>query len=236
MKKVLLVAIICSFALGNFSAISQAAPPENSTTEAQDSLLDDVNWYWLNSDAKYSNFFDPESLQINSRIITDTGSVPTEIQGWIKTTYSYEGAKETIKSYGIENVIPDPSKLSYSLALLKIDPQNRIVRYAREDFYDAEGKVIWSKDPRTAKDIEINSQKFEEIFYDAIVDEVFRQGESDRRTAPEEEHWLILWTVNDENGVTTASADTTTFRLRNNKSRQKIPKIKRSKFSSLKRW
>ena len=146
MKKVFLAAIICSFVLGNFSAISQASPPEESPAkEVEDSLLDDVNWYWLNSDAKYSKYFDPESLQINSRIITDTGSVPTEIQGWTKTTYSFEGAVETIQNYGIEKLIPDPTQLSYSLALLKIDPQNRTIQYAREDFYNPEGKIIWSK-------------------------------------------------------------------------------------------
>ncbi|MBR1421221.1 MAG: hypothetical protein IJ575_09255 [Selenomonadaceae bacterium] len=213
MKKVFLAAIICSFVLGNFSAISQASPPEESPAkEVEDSLLDDVNWYWLNSDAKYSKYFDPESLQINSRIITDTGSVPTEIQGWTKTTYSFEGAVETIQNYGIEKLIPDPTQLSYSLALLKIDPQNRTIQYAREDFYNPEGKIIWSKNDGRVK--EINSQSFDEDFYAAIIDEVFRQGETNRRTA--EDRWIDLWTVNDENGTTTVAADTTTFRFRNN--------------------
>lgn len=171
-----------------------------------------VQWYWLKSDDKYSKYFDPDSVKITKFARTDSGQeVATEIEAWTKTTYSPEGAADTIKSYGISSVLPDPRILSYSLALFKINPQTRMIQYAREDFYNARGQIIWSKADGRVK--EINSQAFDEDFYAAIVDEVFRQGEVDRKNA--EDRWIDLWAFTDKNGLTTnVSADTTTMQLK----------------------
>jgi len=168
-------------------------------------------WFWLSSDAKYTKYFEPDTVKVVRKAQTQHGDVATEIEGWTKTTYTYAGAAETIKNYEIQSVLPNPSMLSYSLALLRINPQNRTIQYAREDFYNAEGKIIWSKTDGRVK--EINSQSFDEDFYTSMVDEVFRQGETKRRLA--EDRWITLWTDTSSSGVTTTvTADTTTMRLR----------------------
>lgn len=174
-------------------------------------LADDAggtDWYWLSSDEKYSNFFDPASVVATASVETARGRVPTEIEAYIKTGYSYGGAQETIAAYGIGEVIPDPAQLSFSVALLKVNPQNRTVQYMKEDFYDASGRVLWSHTDGREK--EINSQSFDEQYYDAIVDHVFHQHELERRVA--QDRWQDLWTSEVDGLMTTAIADTTTMR------------------------
>ena len=116
--------------------------------------------------------------------------MPTVIHGWIKTSFSYEGAKETIANYGIKDILPDPAALAYSLALVEVSPQNRTFRYLEEDFYDARGNILWSKrTPGSEK--EMNSQQYDETFYAAIVDSVFGMGELERLTSSD--RWYELW-------------------------------------------
>ena len=172
----------------------------------------ETQWYWLKSDDKYSKYFDPDSVKVTKKARTDSGQeIPTEIEAWTKTTYSNEGAAETIKSYGISSVLPNPKVLSYSLALFKINPQTRMIQYAREDFYNAKNQILWSKTDGRVK--EINSQAFDEDFYAAIVDEVFKQGEVERKNSPE--RWIELWNHTNREGLTAnASADTTTMQLK----------------------
>ena len=169
-------------------------------------------WYWLASDNKYSKFFNPSTVKVTKKAKTESGKeIPTEIEAWTKTVYTYEGAEKTIKEYGITKSLPDPKVLSYSLALLKINPQTRTIQYAREDFYNAENTVIWSTSEGRVK--EINSQSFDEDFYAAIVDEVFRHGEVDRKNA--KDRWIDLWKYTNEKGETTSCiADTTTMQLK----------------------
>ena len=169
---------------------------------------DDTEWYWLSSDEKYSNFIDPASVVTTASVETAHGRVPTEIEAYIKTGYSYGGAQETIAAYGIGEVIQNPSQLSFSVALLKVNPQNRTVQYMKEDFYDASGRVLWSHTDGREK--EINSQSFDEQYYDAIVDHVFHQHELERRVA--QDRWQDLWTSEVDGLTTTAIADTTTMR------------------------
>lgn len=174
-------------------------------------LADDAggtDWYWLSSDEKYSNFFDPASVVATASVETARGRVPTEIEAYIKTGYSYGGAQETIAAYGIGAVIPAPAQLAFSVALLKVNPQNRTVQYMKEDFYDASGRVLWSHTDGREK--EINSQSFDEQYYDAIVDHVFHQHELERRVA--QDRWQDLWTSEVDGLTTTAIADTTTMR------------------------
>lgn len=174
-------------------------------------LADDAggtDWYWLSSDEKYSNFFDPASVVATASVETARGRVPTEIEAYIKTGYSYGGAQETIAAYGIGEVIPDPAQLAFSVALLKVNPQNRTVQYMKEDFYDASGRVLWSHTDGREK--EINSKSFDEQYYDAIVDHVFHQHELERRVA--QDRWQDLWTSEVDGLTTTAIADTTTMR------------------------
>ena len=180
--------------------------PLNAVAETQ--------WFWLDSNDKYSKYFNPDSVTVKKKVVTSDGrDIAIEIEAWTKTTYSYEGAEETIKNYNIKNVLPDPNSLSYSLALLRVNPQNRTLQYIREDFYNQKDQVVWSKEEGRVK--EITSQTFDEEFYCAIVDEVFRMGERDRKRAPTSERWLELWTYTDGEGITTSlSADTTTMRLK----------------------
>ena len=201
--KILSAIIFSAILIFNFNVYAASLnPPPNKETE----------WYWLASNPKYSKFFAPGTVKIIKQATTEDGKeIPTEIEAWTKTTYTLDGAKETIKAYEITNILPDPKKFSYSLALCKINPQTRTIQYTREDFYDTNNKVIWSKTDGRVK--EINSQAFDEDFYAAIVDEVFRQGEVERKNA--EDRWIELWTFTDSKGVkTTVTADTTTMQLK----------------------
>ena len=173
-----------------------------------------VDWFWLDSNDKYSKYFEPDSVTVKKKVVTSDGrEIAIEIEAWTKTTFTYEGAAETIKNYGIGNILPDPKNLAYSLALLRVNPQNRTLQYVREDFYNDKDQVVWSKAEGRVK--EINTRSFDEEFYCAIVDEVFQMGERDRKRAPTEERWIDLWTYTDSTGATTTlSADTTTMRLK----------------------
>ena len=199
LKKIFSLAIICA-------AILFA----NNAAQAEE-----VNWFWLDSNEKYSKYFNPDSVEVTKKVVTKDGrEIAIEIEAWTKTTYSYEGAADTIKTYELTKILPDPRSLSYSLALLRINPQNRMLQYIREDFYDANGQVVYSRgeDSRVK---EINSQSFDEEFYCAVVDEVFQLGERDKKRAPTAERWIELWTYTDENGDTkNLTADTTTMRLK----------------------
>lgn len=172
----------------------------------------ETSWYWLFADDRYSKFFDPNSVKVEKKVVTSDGrEIPIEIEAWTKTSYTYEGAAETIKTYGIANILPDPAALSYSVALLRINPQNRTLQYAREDFYNDKNEVIWSDGERHVK--EINSQSFDEDFYCAIVDEVFNFNEGDHKIAAD--RWIELYSYTKENGDTVnLTADTTTMRLK----------------------
>ena len=206
-----LIVGVLAVSLPLVSNTALAASQPNKSAAAQTSEKDS-SWYFLSADDKYGKWFEPVSVKIVKEVKTADGkSIPTEIEAWTKTTYTYEGAALTIKNYDLKTILPDPNMLSYSLALLRINPQNRTIQYAREDFYDAKGKVTWSSAENKIK--EINSQSFDEVLYAAIVDEVFRQGEMDRKNA--QDRWIELWQSTDDNGnVTKVTADTTTMRLK----------------------
>lgn len=203
----------CACLLGGVAfvgpAVAEAAAvPQDSQTEQKQAA---DAWYWLSSDDNYSKFFDPASVvTVKSAKKASGERVPTEIQAWIKTGYSYGGAKETIESYDIGTLLK-PEQLSYSLAQVTINPQNRTIQYLKEDFYDPQGQVVWSTTEGRVK--EINSQQFDEAYYNAVVDEVFRVGEMKRAAA--EDRWIDLWKEEAEDGqVTSVTADTTTMRLK----------------------
>ena len=209
-KKFLAAGLILSALTISFPLINaEAAPANNKNISAAQT---DSNWYFLSADDKYGKFFEPGSVKVVKKVTTADGKeIPTEIEAWTKTTYTYEGAMLTIDNYDLRSILTDPKMLSYSLALLRINPQNRTIQYAREDFYDANGKLTWSTTDEKIK--EINVQSFDEVFYAAIVDEVFRNGEMDRKNA--KDRWIDLWNATDENGnTTTVTADTTTMRLK----------------------
>lgn len=171
-------------------------------------------WYWLASDAKYSKFFAPKEVKVvkSLNVAGLEHAVPTVIHGWVKTGFSYEGAKETIDNYGIKDILPDPAALACSIALVEVSPQNRTFRYLEEDFYDTRGNILWSKrTPSSEK--EMNSQQYDETFYAAIVDSVFGMGELERLTSPT--RWIELWKVNLSDGAEeSAIADTSTMRIK----------------------
>ena len=209
LKKSSFVPVLAALLLAAPLAPASAFAEEAQTAQAApQSTSEETGWYWLSSDDKYSNYFDPSSVVTTGSVETARGKVATEIEAYIKTSYSYGGAQETIQSYGVKDVIPNPAQLSYSVALLKVNPQNRTVQYAKEDFYDPQGKVVWSH--ADGKEKEINSQSFDEQFYTVIVDNVFHEGETERAKA--EDRWLDLYTSEIDGLTTTAIADTTTMR------------------------
>ena len=168
-------------------------------------------WTWLSSNEKYSKFYAPASVRVTERVTLGgkTGTVATEITAEIKTSFSYEGAEETIRNYKIGHVIENPARLSYAVAQVRVVPQSRTLQYLGETFYDAAGEVLWSKGG--GKEKEMNSQQFDEEFYAAIVDMIFRQGEMARLRA--DDRWILLWSDETSAGVRTqVTADTSTMR------------------------
>ena len=168
-------------------------------------------WTWLSSNDKYSKFYAPSSVRVAKSVMLPGKQqvVATEITADIKTTFSYEGAEETIRNYKIGHVIANPNLLSYSIAQVRVVPQNRLLQYVGETFYDAAGNVLWSKGMGTEK--EMTSQQFDEEFYAAIVDTVFHQGEMERLRA--DDRWILLWTDETVAGIKTqVTADTSTMR------------------------
>ena len=168
-------------------------------------------WTWLSSNDKYSKFYAPASVRVTQSVMP-TGkkeAVATELTADIRTSFSYEGAEETIRNYKIGHVITSPSQLSYAIAQVRVVPQTRLLQYVGETFYDAAGNVLWSKGGGSEK--EMNSQQFDEEFYAAIVDMVFHQGEMNRLRA--DDRWILLWTDETVSGIKTqVTADTSTMR------------------------
>ena len=160
----------------------------------------DSEWYWINSDDKYSKYF--SMTRINT--VSSQNGIPTCIEDWIKTGYAPGGAAEAIANMKLP--INDPNQLSYSLALVRMDPQQRTFWYMEEIFYDKDGKALYTLRHQTPIKKEINSQSFDEKFYAMIVDRVFNKGEGGRLIA--KDRWLTLW----QNSSGTSSADTATLR------------------------
>jgi len=170
-------------------------------------------WYWLSSDDNYSKYFDPSSVVITRTVETAHGKVPTEIQVWTKTAYSYGGAQETLKAYGLSDKFPDASQLNFSTAQLVIRPQFRTVQCVAEHFYNAKGEVIWSEANAAAKEREVNSQNFNEDFYAATVDQGFHQSREMERVKAKN-RWLTVFDSTSPDGVYThIKADTSTMRM-----------------------
>ena len=168
-------------------------------------------WTWLSSNDKYSKFYAPASVRVTQSVMPagKKQTVATEITADIRTSFSYEGAEETIRNYKIGHVITSPSQLSYAIAQVRVVPQTRLLQYVGETFYDAAGNVLWSKGMGTEK--EMNSQQFDEEFYAAMIDIVFRQGEMARLRA--DDRWILLWTDETASGIKTqVTADTSTMR------------------------
>ena len=126
----------------------------------------ETKWEWICSNNKYSQFFAPETLDQN--ITSKTITV------WTKTTYSYEGAEKTIKSYNKDNLITDPSRLSYSMSRIIINPQERKILYLSEVFYDTNGKSLWAEQSNNDWD-EITPYSYNEKIFYGILDYVYHR-------------------------------------------------------------
>ena len=54
--------------------------PLNAAAETQ--------WFWLDSNDKYSKYFEPDSVTIKKKVVTSDGrEIAIEIEAWTKTTY-----------------------------------------------------------------------------------------------------------------------------------------------------
>ena len=161
---------------------------------------DSKEWFWLNSDEKYSKYYSPSDV----RTMQAFDGIAVKIRAWTKTTYSPGGAQETLENYNITDI--NPLDLSYSLAEVHINPQNRTLAYVQELFYDADGRVLWQKEYNPLRYKEMTSQEFDEDFYTSIVDSVFGQGEVERQHA--DDRWLLLWQETADNRSIRGQADT----------------------------
>lgn len=180
-------------------------------------------WFWLSSDDNYSKYIDYQSVvKMPRRSKAGEAAYEMDVQAWTKTEYSYEGAKETLKAYGLLDKIGDPGKLAYSTALLSINPQTRQVWYMEEHFHDKAGAVIWSHANDAAyrnddaKGKEINSQAFDAAFYQAAIDRAF-PGAGETARAEAKDRWYDIFTKQTPDGIRyTIAADTTTMRMEKN--------------------
>lgn len=160
----------------------------------------DSEWYWITSDDKYSKYFSTERINV----VSSKDGIPACIEDWIKTSYAPGGAAEAISNMKLP--IDDPNNLSYSLALVRMNPQDRTFWYMEEIFYDKDGRALYTLRHSSPIIKDINSQSFDEKFYAMIVDRVFNKGEGGRLIA--KDRWLTLW----QNSSGTSSADTATLR------------------------
>ncbi|WP_196594173.1 hypothetical protein [Pectinatus sottacetonis] len=170
----------------------------------------ETKWIWVYSDSRYGKLYAPSRITVTQR----KNGIPICIEAWIKTTYSAAGAAETVSAMNMSKEIHKASDLRYSLALVEIDPQNRTIKYTREIFYDARGNILTSHVYDKPRLKEINSQSFDENFYDAIVDHVFNEGETQRAKASD--RWITLWRNVNAYTAVSATADTTTIRKHGN--------------------
>ena len=203
---VLMIALLIALYFFGFGKANAAPAPANPATAANTGATI-KDWVWISSNAKYSKYFSPTNVKVTQKI----GDVATVILAKTRTTYDYSGATETVTNLKLTSV--NPAELKSSIAEVEIVPQNRTISYVVERFYDANGKQLVEKkyNPRTLK--EINSQSFDEDFYTAIVDQVFRHGETERRKASD--RWFNLVDINTANGGKVhAIADSTTMRLK----------------------
>lgn len=162
-------------------------------------------WYWISSDSKFSKFFNPGEV----KVIAQQDGIPTLIQDYIKTSYSAAGAAETIQAMKLN--IKNPADLSYSIAKVWVNPQNRTISYMEETFYNKDGKALYKNIPAQPRHKPINSQAFDEKFYTYIVDQVYHQGETKYLNSPQ--RWLTIW----DNGSGDNAADTSTmYQIKNN--------------------
>ncbi|TCS76756.1 hypothetical protein [Pectinatus cerevisiiphilus] len=168
-----------------------------------------TTWTWIASDERYGKFYTPERVRVTTR---DSNGTPTCIEAWIKTAYTPAGAAETVPAMNLTKEIPNPAVLSYSLAFIEINPQGRTLDYKEEIFYDKNGNVLVSHKYAQPRLKEINSQSFDENFYDAIVDQVFGKGETARTKA--NDRWITLWRQINAGMASSSTADTTTIRKR----------------------
>lgn len=200
MKKLFLTGVFFLF-------IFMAAAPSIIHAQAGQNTTGETSWTWIASDEKYGKFYAPERVRVTAR----ENDVPICIEAWIKTAYTTAGAAETVSAMGLKE-ISNPASLSYSLALIEINPQGRTLDYKQEIFYDKEGNILVSHKYDQPRLKEINSQSFDENFYDAIVDQVFGQGETARTKA--NDRWITLWRKVDADTASSSTADTTTMRKR----------------------
>lgn len=207
--------LIKIFTLLSFLLFIFLAP---NLTKAQGS-----SWYWISSDNKFTKYFSPKEV----KVIANQNGIPTLIQDYIKTGYSELGAVETIKSMKLN--IADPKVLSYSIAKVWVNPQNRTIRYMEETFYTKDNKAIYKNIPKNPRVKPINSQAFDEKFYTYIVDQVYHQGET--KYLNSKDRWLTIW----DNASGDNAADTSamyqvkdhviTWLWRNNKEQGKVVSI-----------
>lgn len=189
----LLKSVICLAILMVFSLIHSSV-----------SFADDSEWYWISSDDKYSKYFSMTRITT----VSSQKNIPTCIEDWIKTGYAPGGAAEAINNMKLP--IDDPNKLTYSLARIQINPQERTLRYMEEIFYDKDGTALYTLKYTNPVVKDINSQSFDEKFYAMIVDRVFNKGEGGRLIS--KDRWLTLW----DNSSGDSAADTATMRQINN--------------------
>ncbi|MBP2659144.1 MAG: hypothetical protein H6Q69_2176 [Firmicutes bacterium] len=137
------------------------------------SAFAEPNWYWYYSSEYITQFCDMNSI----KIIRDYNGNIDKIEAWVKTTYSYEGAQDTIKGYELTSV-PNINQLSYSLEKICIKPQTRKIASKQEVFYNSEGSSLWSNEHQ---DYSLNwnivsPNSSNEREFSIIVDEVYNSG------------------------------------------------------------
>jgi hypothetical protein len=135
----------------------------------------ELNWVWYYSSDYVSEYYGPESI----KIVMDYNGNIGRIEVWTKTTYSQEGANDTINSYELNNVA-NIDQLSYSLAKIYIKPNSRQIYWQNEIFYNAQGNVLWSKEKSeyVSKWEEVCPDSSEERSFTFILDQVFHNGQT----------------------------------------------------------
>ena len=75
------------------AAFAAEAGTQGGNAQNAQAAPEETGWYWLSSNDKYSNYFDPSSIVATGSVETARGKVATEIEAYIKTRYSYGGSQ-----------------------------------------------------------------------------------------------------------------------------------------------
>lgn len=144
------------------------------------------NWEWFNADDDFGRFVDTQSIQVTrSKYTNEIESV----EAWVKIAYSYHGAVLEVDSFEDElGKRIDPSKLSYSLIRVVLNPKSNELVRKQTVFYCKDGECLGSAN--RVFTVYVDTSQYYGNFYYRIMDIVTKRNELKAFT--DESYWRLI--------------------------------------------